>query len=675
MKIKNLLGRKSFYPLLGFITLLVLFLGSSRQIQAFTGAGHDDRLFVNHAISLVQGNWLGSYSQFTLIKGPFYPFFLAINYVLGLPLLLSQQAFYCLSGLALIYALSYFCRDRLVLLLIYTLYVFHPIPFGINRVIREGIYASLTTFVIAGSILMMANLMGKVPQAKVAVTHACLFGISLGCFWLTREEGIWLLPSIGLLISLGLVNQFRQSRDLKVLIKQSRPLILGLLITVMCVVGVAFTNYTHYGVFLARSELVSTEFKAAYGALTRVKSKSWDAYIPVPREVRQQLYSKSGKFRSLQAYLEDPETVKVWSQAGCQFYLSACNDYAGGWFVWVLRDAVASAGYADTAPQALKFYRELATEINGLCDSKQLECLPRRTGTMPPLRVTTLQALPHGIKQGIKMSLRLPNLNLQGQQTSMGDLEGLMLFTKWTRVPASPTISSIECHFNRLEILGWFNRVDGKLQLVGLPKRIVNNGEFFWKTTLPSPDLVKAFNNPKLYRSRFKLDVCCKTCKLALTDKKDKLLKEVDLLQGATHGNGPWGAYHLDSVQKIVPGSNESKLPEPAVIKSGILNWVNVFVYQHLVYYANIFALGIWCLRFILMILRFLPWSIIYGIATSLLVAILIRVTILSLIEATSFPAVNFYYLLPSATLVPIFTLLMLSDFVLLCRRRWSLNS
>jgi hypothetical protein len=656
---------KTFFWLLGGVTLLVLFLGSSRLLQARTTFIYDDRLFLNHAISLLQGDWLGDYNQFTLIKGPFYPVFLAVNYVLGLPLLISQQVIYCLSGVALIYALSYFCRDRWVLLLLYSLYVFHPIPFLVINPIREGIYASLTTFAIAGAILAMANLMGKVEYPKHALYHACFFGLSFGCFWLTREEGVWLLPCISLLIGLGFVSQYRQSRSFKVLIKQSRTLILSLLISITCVLGVALTNYTHYGVFLARSELLAPEFKAGYSALTRVKSTSWSAYVPVPRQVRQQLYAKSEKFRLLQPYLEDPAFINDPTfSSGCLYYASTCGDYAGGWFLWALRAAVAKAGYADTAPHTLKFYRDLATEVNRLCDSKQLECTSPHTGAIPLFRRATLQAIPRTIQRGLKLVTSLPRLNLQDSQLpSADDIEGRALFTEWTRTPTTPT-QITSCQFHHLEVLGWFNRLGGGTGLVNAPGKI--ESEFLVKTVLPSPDLVKVFNDPKLAQSRFKLNLCCETCTLAFTDEKSKILTQVDLLQGAkddrsetwsAYASGTWGAYSLDSIKPVPPPP-----PTPNILKLKVLDWLNVTLYQHLLYYATIFALGVWCFKSFLITYRILPWTTSYGIATSLLLAIATRIVIFSLIDVTSFPALQFKYLMPCATIVPIFTILVFTD-------------
>jgi|HubBroStandDraft_6_1064221.scaffolds.fasta_scaffold220775_2 hypothetical protein len=47
-------------------------------------AGHDDGLFMRLGASLASGHWLGDFSQFTLMKGPGYPAFLAVTNFSGL---------------------------------------------------------------------------------------------------------------------------------------------------------------------------------------------------------------------------------------------------------------------------------------------------------------------------------------------------------------------------------------------------------------------------------------------------------------------------------------------------------------------------------------------------------------------------------------------------------------
>src|SRR5215831_14003149 len=53
--------------------------------QALWAAAADDELFVRTAHYLVEGAWLGPFDRLTLVKGPFYPAFLAIAHAIGLP--------------------------------------------------------------------------------------------------------------------------------------------------------------------------------------------------------------------------------------------------------------------------------------------------------------------------------------------------------------------------------------------------------------------------------------------------------------------------------------------------------------------------------------------------------------------------------------------------------------
>ncbi|HAZ06313.1 MAG TPA: hypothetical protein DCY58_08890, partial [Acetobacterium sp.] len=61
--------------MIGFILVKQL-LVIGIPLFAHAGAGHDDRLMINMANSLIQGEWLGSYSEKTLVKGLFFPLFL-----------------------------------------------------------------------------------------------------------------------------------------------------------------------------------------------------------------------------------------------------------------------------------------------------------------------------------------------------------------------------------------------------------------------------------------------------------------------------------------------------------------------------------------------------------------------------------------------------------------------
>ena len=663
------------------ITLLALFLGSSRQFQAIPAAGHDDRLFINQAFQILQGNWLGDYTQLTLIKGPFYPLFIAINHLLGMPLLISQQVFYCLSGLMLIYALSYFCRNRGLLLLLYSLYVFYPGHFALNRVLREGIYPALTTLAIAGGLLMVANLLGRVPKQRIKIYHTLAFGLSLTAFWLTREEGIWILPTLGGLIAMGAIANLWQHRSFKTLLYQSLPLMGALSLTTLCLLGVASINNMKYGVFLARSELVSRDFKDANGALLRVKAAVPNQHVPVSRETRERIYAKSPRFRELQPYLDVPgQGAHAWTGAGCSVYPSSCGDYAGSWFTWALRDAVTYAGYK-TAPEAFQFYRSLAQEVNSLCDTQQLDCFPARSGIFPPLGTDVLRMIPKTMLNEVPNFFGASTVNILAPQISgavpiffdasskfadhllmTGDSDSLQLFAEMTRNLNSPSHIT-HCPLNHLEVSGWAIHPGGNLRLTMSEEPAIRAQELVLRNSLPSPDLVTFFKNPSLVNNRFQLDICCKICRLSFVDSINRDAKElatVDLLNPDSQlvASGAWGAYHLDAVKP----ANPPPLPTIDRKKFTVIHWVNVHLYQRFLYFASLLAIALWAMRLLLMAVRVMPWSWLYAIATTVLMAIVIRMLILSIIDLTSFPGFVLSYVLPASTLTPVFTVLILGD-------------
>src|SRR5207249_7776427 len=84
------------------ITALVLvaaklWLVAAQPVVAHANASFDDRLYLALAEQILKGNWLGPYSQFTLMKGPMYSLFVAGTFWLGFLLPLAQHFIFLLS--------------------------------------------------------------------------------------------------------------------------------------------------------------------------------------------------------------------------------------------------------------------------------------------------------------------------------------------------------------------------------------------------------------------------------------------------------------------------------------------------------------------------------------------------------------------------------------------------
>ncbi len=82
-QILTLIRRYSFWCLLISLSLISLLIDYRQRIPVLTFARYDDGLFLNLANHIAQGNWLGPYNNLSHVKGPFYPFFMAMSHWLG----------------------------------------------------------------------------------------------------------------------------------------------------------------------------------------------------------------------------------------------------------------------------------------------------------------------------------------------------------------------------------------------------------------------------------------------------------------------------------------------------------------------------------------------------------------------------------------------------------------
>jgi len=357
------------------LTLLKFWLVTAQPLCPITPSGADDELFLSQAETILRGEWLGKASDMVMVKGPLYPLWLSLNNVSGTPLLLSQAMLYALACFVLVRALQPVVCSQRGQSLLYLAILYNPGSWAnesATRVMREGIYPALT-------LLLLACAMGTVLRvrsgAKLSALWAASAGFSGALFAMTREEGIWLLPSLAIIPLAGVVV----SRGVR-LRAWLVPLACAAIAYGLPTLAVATANAKQYGVF-STCETTAEYFKSAYGALTRVKSGSWNPYIPVSRETRKKIYAVSPAFREVEPALE--RISAYWTLFGCRS-LGICDDIAGGWFMWALRGAVNDTGkYRQGASEARDWYRQLAEETDAACTSGRLDCLPRRSSLAP----------------------------------------------------------------------------------------------------------------------------------------------------------------------------------------------------------------------------------------------------------------------------------------------------
>lgn len=363
--------RSNLYFAIGLIlaTYLKIWLSDVYLLRAIY-APHDDLHFVTLASHILNGNWLGSYdeyTQYTLMKGFFYPLWIALSNFFGVPLLTGQHLLYSAASFLFVASLSPLVKHKGWLFIIFLFLIFNPFTLIVDRVFRLGIYPALTIFVIASAFGMYTRVF--IENSK-PLLWAIGLGLSLSAFWHTREEAIWIIPSLLVLFSFTLLRAWSEkNRNIKYILALY---LVPVLIPVFFTLSLATMNWHKYGVFTTL-EIHSSEFESAYSGLLRIKTDKWLRYYPVLKEAREKAYAVSPAFAELKPFIEG-KSGKKWQ--------GRRPDIPAAFFIWVFRDAVQQAGYYNnyetgdrsSVIRTFEFYQRMGNELQQACTDGRLEC-------------------------------------------------------------------------------------------------------------------------------------------------------------------------------------------------------------------------------------------------------------------------------------------------------------
>lgn len=338
------------------------------------GAVIDDTLMYRLAENIANGQWLGEYDWLTLSKHSFFSVWLALLHTLRIPYLLGGQLLQIAASAAGAWAVRPLFKTRRAALFVYLLLLWNPAASCAEvqlRVYRDNITPALAVFLFGG--IIGCALRWQRP-ARESAGFALLAGAGLAAFTLNREDAAWALPFavVGAAVTLWFLwrGEKTPGRVQKSLLLAVPFVCLGAGVFIFCAL-----NSAYYGRFLL-SDFTSKEFCDAYGALTRVTAQCPQEKVPVPRDVREKLYTLSPAFAALEPYLETDMKYNGYGSI-------PDKEFNSGGFYWALREAADEAGFYADAATSKQYFETLAAEVNALCDAGTLPAGPPRSGTMP----------------------------------------------------------------------------------------------------------------------------------------------------------------------------------------------------------------------------------------------------------------------------------------------------
>ena len=347
----------------------------------FLSNWHDDLYYAQAAHHILHGEWLGPYSQMTVIKAPFYAFFLVFSSFTGLPLLLNETAFFALACLVLFFALKPWIKNPWWRLLLFGLLLYCPPSLNNEwtlRVYREFVYLSLSLFVVAFAIGFLLRLEGKLSKL---ITWSIGLGISMGAFMITREEGIWIYPMLFLFMLFCIIYIFKKKLGRKVL--RCFSVILPVLLWYIPVLVVSILNFSHYG-YWGISETLDNDFNRVLNTLQRVDTEIRHPYQSVSEDVLQKAGEVSPLFAELLPSIDQYKTewqkssneaVLIKPQWYLDQYFDPSNaDIGNTHFFWMLRDAMQAAGKYSSGKYPVEYINAMEDQLENACDQGLLNC-------------------------------------------------------------------------------------------------------------------------------------------------------------------------------------------------------------------------------------------------------------------------------------------------------------
>jgi hypothetical protein len=392
---KSYIVRFTWALALIFTTLINLLFRSQIPTNAGWYSPHDDLLGIRLTRSLLDGDWLGEWSNLTLAKPPGYSFLLGILHFLPFQTVVSVQALFCLAAGYLTFSLQKIFvapRNFKVILsyLIYTFLIFNPYLFGLefSRIYRSNLHAILLLLFLTFAMNIFHQIISLKPEVQNLRNESVSlwfkwFSISLtySLLVLVRSESYWILGVFFLLLTFVILSQRRKFRVTlnRISIRYFSlfmAIIIGFLTYMSPISYVNKMNEKRYGISQIEN-YYSGEFANAMKLWASV-DEGYDArpFIVISAKQRLAVYKISANALKLKPFLELPPG-KGWQRFACGSPNHVC-DNSGGWATWEIRDAAISTKLIKNEVEFQHFFGDLADDIKNACDLGTLSC--RRTG-------------------------------------------------------------------------------------------------------------------------------------------------------------------------------------------------------------------------------------------------------------------------------------------------------
>jgi hypothetical protein len=619
-----------------FTAVFYLILAANTPYSILIWQGFDDALFINQAKSLAEGRWLGRFSETTLVKGPGYPIFLAINYWLGLPISLSHALFYTVSLGVLSQLVLKLSRSQPLAIFTFVLPLLDPRVIEDNRILRDAIYSGQSVLTIAVFAYSLFGTRKKNSQRMLAA----IAGLLAGWFWLTREEGVWLIPSLLFILFFAWLHNKYKSTKLRIV----EPAFIAISFAAIVQIAFGLGNLIAYNKF-SGVDVGESNFRAALKAMESVRIGKQIPFVSVPRSVRNEIYKISPSFSQLEKFIDPDGSVSAFAAGGCLFRLTSCGDISSGFFMWALRDAASKAGHYQSPETASNYFKQIANDITKACESKRFACKQNSIPYLPEITFEQAESIPAALKA---VWNSMVSSGPQRVSTAWKILGPQSNFETALSILNQPAHYPIIGKTADIEMQGWYYRKgQGDLWFNAEISDDFGENLPFSLVRVASPDLVQTFQDKLASRQRFRLNArCADNCKVVFSSPdSERFVVPVNTSKKYFSHNATTLAFDRVSAGNDIVSPKDVRL-SAAMYVSALLHRAYDF-WLPIVLIIGLFAFALSCY----FVIRRFDYPLIWIVAGACWISIAARAVILVLVDISLFPAITVNYMQPIFTL------------------------
>lgn len=360
-------NEKTYWILLGIVSLFFMVTYSGANINLLTWANYDDLLYFKQATNIINFKWLGSYNSLTLAKEPGYAIFLAFCMASGIPYLI-------LISLCHIFAVFFFLtrsiwvfqKRKVLWFLMGVLLIFNPFFASELRIYRNQL-AAISFLIFLGVIISLFNPNTKKETGFAKVIQGAIAFLGFGFLFFTRDESILYYGIIFVSVVLFLFIK----RKIKSKYRNLYLLFAGFSGFLFFYIAISSINYFYYGRFIT-CERKSAPFTTAIQAFHSVEDAYLNPMYPklsASQEKIERIAREVPVFREVAEIMLDPHPAFInastyLDRSDFQFKKIAESDMPTSHFEWFWTQSINASGYYSDAQKAASFHKELETQIN-----------------------------------------------------------------------------------------------------------------------------------------------------------------------------------------------------------------------------------------------------------------------------------------------------------------------